>query len=64
MGAAARSRTGDLPALTGLRAFAALAVLALHVNQAFPGLDLGWFGRPVALGFFGVDLFFLLSGFV
>jgi peptidoglycan/LPS O-acetylase OafA/YrhL len=64
MDVAARSRAGDLPALTGLRAFAATAVLALHVDQAFAGLDLGWFGRPVELGYFGVDLFFLLSGFV
>jgi len=59
-----RAGAHDLPALSGLRAAAATAVLALHMDQAFASLDLGWFARPIELGYLGVDLFFLLSGFV
>lgn len=45
-----------VPALTGLRAFAAMLVLALHATQNFPlssvsNLDL------VQRGYLGVDLF-------
>jgi len=53
-----------LPALTGLRAIAAFWVLMLHYGDAVTS---GW---PRALrhlfssGFIGVDLFFVLSGFI
>ena len=50
-------RPTTLPALTGLRGVAALWVLAYHLTQ---GLDVP-FARA---GYLGVDLFFLLSGFV
>jgi peptidoglycan/LPS O-acetylase OafA/YrhL len=53
-----------IPALTGLRAIAALWVLALHFGE---GVSAGW-PRPVrsalSTGFAGVDLFFVLSGFI
>lgn len=52
----------QLPALTGVRAFAALMVLSLHAGQNFPS----WLSSHtlVQRGYLGVDLFFLLSGFI
>jgi peptidoglycan/LPS O-acetylase OafA/YrhL len=57
-----------VPALTGLRAFAALWVLALHMSWIVAALLPGWpsavltvLARP---GFLGVDVFFVLSGFI
>ena len=51
----------DLPRLTSLRAFAALAVFGYHC-----GLYLNWtFGRRAfGTGYAGVSFFFILSGFV
>ena len=48
-----------LPALTGIRAFAALAVVLYHFTRGFPPLE-GLFLH----GYLGVDLFFILSGFI
>ena len=54
-----------LPALTGLRGIAACWVLLYHVDgllgSHLPGVKYFWFFKS---GFRGVDLFFLLSGFV
>lgn len=53
-----------IPALTGLRAIAAFWVLMLHYGEA---VTLGWphvFRRIFSSGFIGVDLFFVLSGFI
>ncbi len=51
---------GDLPRLTGLRAFAALWVFTYHVSDRW-----GIFHLPGAfLGYTGVGLFYVLSGFV
>lgn len=48
-----------LPALTGIRAFAAYAVLLWHSNHFLDGM------YPVQRhGYLGVDLFFMLSGFI
>jgi len=53
-----------IPALTGLRAVAAFWVLMLHFGDA---VTAGWplaFRRIFSGGFIGVDLFFVLSGFI
>ncbi|ABC81839.1 acyltransferase family protein [Anaeromyxobacter dehalogenans] len=57
---------GPLPALDGLRGLAIGGVLACHLLNAWPG-DGAWERRAVAalgLGWTGVDLFFVLSGFL
>ena len=53
-----------IPALTGLRAIAALWVLALHFGE---GVSASWppaVRSVLSTGFIGVDLFFVLSGFI
>lgn len=49
---------GRLETLDGLRGIAALIVLGYHLHTVFGGFDL------FALGYWSVDFFFLLSGFV
>ena len=51
-----------IPSLTGIRALAAFLVLLLHADQNIP---IGVASAGVlARGYLGVDLFFLLSGFI
>jgi peptidoglycan/LPS O-acetylase OafA/YrhL len=65
-------RRADVPALTGVRALAALWVVAYHLWIAtgrpavgWPGAALPWRLDPLfASGWLGVDVFFVLSGFV
>src|SRR5690348_7828127 len=52
----------QLPTLTGLRGFAALMVLTLHAGQNFPNWVAN--GAMAKHGYLGVDLFFILSGFI
>jgi peptidoglycan/LPS O-acetylase OafA/YrhL len=52
-GPAMHARLGYIPALDGVRALAVAAVLVYHG-------DLGWFSG----GFLGVDVFFVLSGYL
>ena len=52
-GAATHARLGYIPALDGVRGLAVAAVLVYHG-------DLGWFSG----GFLGVDVFFVLSGYL
>jgi peptidoglycan/LPS O-acetylase OafA/YrhL len=61
-----RERSGDIPALTGLRFIAALSVVLAHSSYRIstfepPDIVGGWMAR---LGPFGMTLFFVLSGFV
>jgi peptidoglycan/LPS O-acetylase OafA/YrhL len=58
------ARTGDIPALTGVRGLAAVGVMAFHYwfYDWAPMNTVG--GAACARGYIFVDLFFLLSGFV
>jgi len=49
----------ELPALTGLRALAALAVVGWHASGFLISVRF-----PFTHGYLGVDLFFILSGFI
>lgn len=55
-----------LEALTGVRAFAAAWVILLHFGEPLYGLlpGLRFAERLTTQGFLGVDLFFVLSGFI
>lgn len=66
-----RERLAELPALTGLRGFAALWVLLYHVWAMAGGPPLRMFGSDtwrgshfLSMGWAGVDLFFCLSAFL
>ena len=54
----------DSPALTGLRGVAAVLVVMHHASLHLGALDLPWAGGLLRRGYLGVDLFFVLSGFV
>jgi hypothetical protein len=57
-----RSRR-DIPALTGIRAIAALLVLGIHTDLELPA-NIPTILPFVNRGYLGVDLFFVLSGFI
>jgi peptidoglycan/LPS O-acetylase OafA/YrhL len=52
-----------IPAFTGLRAVAALGVMLFHFTKE-AGLELGLLAPPIQRGYLGIDLFFVLSGFI
>ncbi|NJM39700.1 MAG: acyltransferase [Anaerolineae bacterium] len=54
----------QLKALTGIRFFAALAVIAFHLYLAAPEAFPRYVASLASYGFVGVSLFFVLSGFV
>ena len=56
-----RGRFTYVPALDGLRAIAVLLVVLIHVTGTFAPK---WRERIVPGGFIGVDIFFVLSGFL
>jgi peptidoglycan/LPS O-acetylase OafA/YrhL len=60
------TRRPTLPALTGLRAVAALLVVLFHYKNFVPGLaqSASSAARIVQAGYVGVSLFFVLSGFI
>ena len=55
---------GERPALTGLRALAALWVLLFHLHLRAPLVETGPLASVLAAGAGGMTLFFALSGFV
>jgi peptidoglycan/LPS O-acetylase OafA/YrhL len=68
-----RSEVGNLPALDGLRGVAVLWVIAFHAfvlrkDLGDPWIGIAssssWLGPVIGSGYLGVDLFFLLSGFL
>ena len=61
-GSIALSTQKHLPQLDGLRAFAILPVLLTHSWPDYPSFT--WLGRLGPAGWIGVDLFFVLSGFL
>ena len=56
----------DIPSLTGLRGVAAVWVMMFHISLMAPVIGAPWLGRIGVLpaGWVGVDLFFVLSGFI
>ena len=60
---AAFPAVADIPHLTGLRAVAALMVLLLHFDQIY-GRAIARSFPPVDQGHLGVDIFFVLSGYI
>lgn len=68
-----RSEVGNLPALDGLRGVAVLWVIVFHAfvlrkDLGDPWIGIAasssWLGPVIGSGYLGVDLFFLLSGFL
>src|SRR3989442_2499496 len=53
-----------LPALTSVRFFAALHVFVFHMYAMKITSGAGWTGQISSIGYVGVSLFFLLSGFI
>jgi len=53
-----------LAPLTGIRGVAALYVLVLHLNMVTTSANLGDYVPLIFRGYIGVDLFFVLSGFI
>lgn len=62
----ARAESEKFPAIDVLRALAALAVVACHCTGLgrWPPESLGWIAQWTQYGWLGVDLFFVISGFV
>ena len=56
--------THENRALTSLRGFAAVWVIFSHVTLMFAALWGGWSWRLLRSGYMGVDVFFVLSGFI
>ena len=53
----------NIPALTGVRAVACAWVFGSHIAQGYKPAP-HWLGVVMTPGFMGVDLFFILSGFI
>lgn len=60
---APQTLSNNIPALTGIRALAALLVLSLHAHQNVP-TNVTAYLPFIDHGYLGVDFFFILSGFI
>ena len=62
----AMMRSAGIRSLTGVRGVAALWVLLFHIGEQASNCGLPWLDRlqPIRDGWRGVDLFFILSGFI
>ena len=60
MGSAEVTLSGKLRSIQILRAFAAFSVVALHSYMSSQSVD----ASPFRIGAAGVDLFFVISGFI
>ncbi len=56
--------TSHIPALDGVRGLAILLVLLIHVYYRGPVVSTDQTSHPLLAGWLGVDLFFVLSGFL
>lgn len=60
-----KSRNPEIPSLTGLRFFAAFAIVLNHLLLGYVARDNPWLGTMLALcGSLGMNAFFVLSGFI
>jgi peptidoglycan/LPS O-acetylase OafA/YrhL len=59
-------KKGEIPQLTGIRGIAAVMVLFWHLREVQTGqfVHFGWLDAIPSFGYLGVDVFFLLSGFI
>ncbi|WP_418316436.1 acyltransferase family protein [Piscinibacter sakaiensis] len=58
------STTAEFESIRALRGVAALLVAVSHLAPFLPSAGHGWAAFPFALGKVGVDIFFVISGFV
>jgi peptidoglycan/LPS O-acetylase OafA/YrhL len=56
--------SNHIPELDGVRGIAILMVIVFHAFQFIPSPMTGWISKLASYGFAGVDLFFVLSGFL
>ena len=62
---ATRTNAGTIAGLDGMRAIAVTVVFASHFSIGLPWLDeQNWYGQFRRAGFLGVNMFFVLSGFL
>ncbi len=54
----------NLPVIQGLRGIAALAVAWFHLSAVVQGFNFGIMSRSGYYGYLGVDVFFVISGFI
>jgi peptidoglycan/LPS O-acetylase OafA/YrhL len=64
LGPLLRENRTHVPELDGVRGLAILAVMVYHFGQCYPSSPHNLLATAISLGWSGVDLFFVLSGFL